>query len=483
MESILNKLVLRDVLLLIIAILAMKVTAGIFILVIVLSGCVFAFQKKSGKLAFCFFSLFFLQNVNFAIIPMTVFTNLGCKTGFMLMSLCMLSGATKRGCFEKLPFGLLFLYLGCMVVSSAVGYFPMISYLKLFNYTFFLCSVCLIVKYIQVSAVDLLEARAALIAIAFMLVVGSLAVYPFPDIGYSMNVRVAMRYGIYMTGQEAMEKAGSLFNGLTWHSQALAPMAAISFVYVAMDMLFLEKKARIIHLSILLVAPIVMFMTRSRTAILTMVLGVLAFYFYAQQYVQIPQRLRRHMKMAVSFAIIICIIIGTILEIKDQTFTKWIRKTDNVDTDTRSLSEAVSNTRMGAWDENIDDFTTHPVFGIGFQVSRQLKSLYKEGAWVNIFSAPVEKGITPLVVFAEGGAIGGTIFLLFVLMYFLHCISRRNVCMFTLFVVIMTSNLSESTFFSPSGCGGYMFVFAFIGGVVLDACIKRARMPNTYMYI
>lgn len=471
-NSSIYKLVTRDVLLLVLFIIAMKLTYGVFIFAIILAGCSFALKGNGGRAVFCFVSLFLIQNINFALVPMTIFTSLGCKTGFMLMALSAYSKNTRHTRFEKLPFGALWAYLLILSISSMTGYFPLISYLKLFNFAFFMFATCMMVRCAQVNDESLLEARAAFLSVALIMVIGSLAMYFFPDVGYSMNIRYMQRHGFYVSGQQMLESKDSLFNGMTWHSQALAPMVAISFMYVAIDMFFIEQRIRLIHLGMLIASPIVMFMTRSRTAMLSVAVGMCVFIMYAQGKVNLPRRTKTHIKLIVATFVLVAIGIGTYLEIKDDVFLRWIRKTEDVETDTRTLTDAISSTRMGAVEENTEDFINNPILGVGFQVSRNLKDFYQEGTWVSIFTAPVEKGITPLVVFAEGGILGGLCFIVFVVLFYASCARRRNIALAILFSVILASNMGEATFFAPSGAGGYLWVFTFLGGLVADVSIK-----------
>lgn len=463
-----------DIVFLSVIILAMRVTAGFALIALILMGCLFAFSHKGGLAATCYLSIFLLQNINFAVIPQNIVVNVGCKVGYIVIALAMLvTGSGSRA--EKLPLGLLWLYLLWMSVVSAAGWFPIISYLKLANYAMFVAGSMILIKFIQHSGTDLLQIRAIFLAISFVMTIGSALTYPFPDICYSMDINKAARYGIYLTGEDLLNAPQqALFNGLTWHSQALAPMLAASFIWTMCDMFFIEKRITKMHGMILLCAPVLVYMTRSRTGLLTMLVSLMVFFLYACRKVVMPHKLRQHINIVAGFLLALSIGGAVALEIKDSTFTKWLRKNDDVQSDSRSLTDAVVSTRMFALESNLSDFYESPFLGTGFQVTRDFQYLYGNKEIASLISAPCEKGITPLVVLAEGGIVGGIIFYVFVVAFYAKCASKRWVVLVVMFTVILSSNLSESTFFSPSGAGGYMWIFAFIGGLICDLAIKES---------
>lgn len=463
-----------DIVFLSVMILAMRVTAGFALIALILLGCLFAFSHKGGLAATCYLSIFLLQNINYAVIPQNIIGNVGCKVGYIMIALAMfVTGSGNRS--EKLPLGLLWLYLFWMSIVSATGWFPIISYLKLANYAMFVAGSVILIRFIQHSGADLLQVRAIFLAISFVMTIGSALTYPFPDICYSMDINKAARYGIFLTGEQVLDRTQqALFNGLTWHSQVLAPILAASFIWTACDMFFIEKRITIIHAMILFCAPILIYMTRSRTGLLTLFVALIIFFFYACRKVVMPHKLRRHINIVAGFLLAVALGSAIVLEIQDSTLTKWVRKNEDIQGDTRTLTDAVVSTRMLAVESNLDDFLESPIMGTGFQVTRNFKYIYGGIEITSLISAPCEKGITPLVVLAEGGIVGGVIFYMFVLVFYAKCVSKRRVVLVVMFTVILISNLSESTFFSPSGAGGYMWIFAFIGGLICDLAIEES---------
>ena len=478
----LMKLVIKDIIYLVLAIGLLRLSRGVFVIAIIIAGVVFSLQKKGGSAVACFVSLFFLQNINFAIVPATALMNLGCKAGVGLIGISMLIANVPRQRL-RLPIGCLVVYMIWMCISSMQGYFPIISYLKIINYTLFLLAVCLSIRYMQLSEFDAFRVRAMFLAIASIMVIGSFMTLPFPDIAYSRQIDKAARYGIELTGEMILENEGiSLFNGLAWHSQALAPMVALTVLFVACDMLFIEKRFAMLHMAILAISPVLMFMTKSRTALSTAMIGGSVLIMYAVKNAMIPPNLKRKVRSITTLFVVLGSIGLIALQFYDQGLEKWVRKTEDVEIDQRTLGEAISATRMASIEMNIDDFMKSPVLGTGFQVMYFFPTEYQNIPVTSLLSAPCEKGETPLVVFAEGGFVGGIIFHVFVLCFYAYCMRRRCVCLITLFTAQMVSNLSESTFFSPTGAGGYIWVFTMIGGMTLDYIVTMVRDAYNQRY-
>ncbi|MBR0197635.1 MAG: O-antigen ligase family protein [Kiritimatiellae bacterium] len=462
------RLVAKDIAYLVLAIILLRLSKGAFVFLIVLASAAFSLHKKGGAAVACFVSLFFLQNVNFAIVPATVMMNIGCKIGIAIIGMSMVVANAPKSRY-RLPLGGLAGYMIWMSISSAQGYFPLISYLKILNYSLFLLAIGFSVRYMQLSRNDAMQIRAMFLAIAFIMVIGSIMTLPFPSIAYSRQLEKAASYGIEITGEMLLASDEmSLFNGLSWHSQALAPMVAITALFVGCDMLFIEKRFTLIHIAILAVSPVEMFMTRSRTALSTAMIGGLVLVFYAVKNAAIPLSLKKNVRSLTTIFIVLGLIGLVVLQLHDQGLDKWLRKTEDVQTDDRTLGEAITSTRMASIEMNIDDFKRSPVLGTGFQVMFFFPYLYQHVPFTSLLSAPCEKGETPLVVFAEGGVVGGTLFYIFVIAFYAYCVRRKLVCLLTLFTAQMVSNFSESTFFSPTGAGGYLWIFTMLGGMTLD---------------
>ena len=161
------------------------------------------------------------------------------------------------------------------------------------------------------------------------------------------------------------------------------------------------------------------------------------------------------------------VILGIIAQVRTQAISKWIRKTEDVHGDRRSLSEAFTGSRMEKIAYNLNDFKLNPLLGKGFQVVRGLDRAYraKEVTW---YSASVEKGVTPYVILGETGLLGSGVFLIFLFAFYSTCLRRRYLALMTLFTCMLVANLADSTFFSPGQLGGFLWIVSCVGGFGLD---------------
>ena len=162
---------------------------------------------------------------------------------------------------------------------------------------------------------------------------------------------------------------------------------------------------------------------------------------------------------------------GVKFEIEHKSMSKLIRKTDDIAYDSRSLTRAATESRHGTIEECMKDFRMNPMFGMGFQMSETHRFLQKEGK-LSYFSAPIEKGLLPLMILGETGIVGAMVFLYFLCAFFSECKKRGYVVTATMMLVFLATNMAEATFFSPGGAGG-VFWFTTVGaGFVVDMAIR-----------
>ena len=78
------------------------------------------------------------------------------------------------------------------------------------------------------------------------------------------------------------------------------------------------------------------------------------------------------------------------------------------------------------------------------------------------------KGVTPYVVLGETGVIGASVFIVFLFVFYSTCLKRRYLSTLTMFTCMFAANLADSTFFSPGGIGGYLWIMSCVGGFGID---------------
>lgn len=456
-----------------------KFSMSLPLLALIPIGCLMIFRRKIGA-AFGIYLVISLSNfMNPLLMPKIGLVGNGVRMGFFLMSILLTCSGAGRSSRRGLPFGVMIFYLIVAAISSINGWAPSVSYLKLLFFTVFLFSIWFGARNFLGRPQEISIFRAWLLGVALFIVFGSLATLPFPSICYYTGLKHVANYGadydvelaneIYRSITE--DKSGlALFSGVMNHSQALAPTLASIAAWTLCDMLFIERKFNVPHLAVVLLSVPMLYMTRSRLALLLiLVTGTLVF-FYLLQAIRIPERIRSKATGAMIIGIFTFIGLAVYLEIKNETMTRWLRKTENVGGDTRSMREAVTETRQGAWEMMRDDFRRNPALGMGFQVTALTREMVKYSRGI-IFSAPIEKGLLPAVIIGETGVVGAVVFTVFLVSFYGMCSVRRLRTTVTLFTVLVATNFGEATFFSPGNTGGFVWIVCLLGGYVIDLSV------------
>ena len=186
----------------------------------------------------------------------------------------------------------------------------------------------------------------------------------------------------------------------------------------------------------------------------------------------------RLMQLLILSAILL-LAIAVIGQIRNQTISKWLRKTDDVRGDTRTLKEAFTGSRQGLVEYNLSDFKLNPLFGKGFQVMRGMEQAYR-AKLITWYSASVEKGVTPYVILGETGLVGASVFLIFLCSFYGTCLKRRYLATLTIFTCVMVANLADSSLFSPGGGGGFGWIISCIGGFGIDLMSLRHAQAQAF---
>ena len=434
-----------------------------------------AFQKRGGHVFVIILLLSFMVMLGpYVLIRDENFSKMARIT--ILFSTCALlisNGNLKSN--EKIPIQTIVFFLAAAFISSMNGWVPLLGYLKILNFAVFIFAVFIITKDINSRPSDIFLIRATVIALSLILVYGSLAVLPFPGVAYYTSLRgVVASEGLAYAGDyytSAEYEGMSLFTGITVHSQFLGPILACLFGILTCDMLFVEKRLHPLHLAILAPMPIMLYMTRARIGVLAFVVFIFVAVFVAIPLARLDNDSRRRLKNLMFLMTVIMIAIGVKFEIEHKSMSKLIRKTDDIAYDSRSLTRAATESRHGTIEECMKDFRMNPMFGMGFQMSETHRFLQKEGK-LSYFSAPIEKGLLPLMILGETGIVGAMVFLYFLCAFFSECKKRGYVVTATMMLVFLATNMAEATFFSPGGAGG-VFWFTTVGaGFVVDMAIR-----------
>ena len=199
---------------------------------------------------------------------------------------------------------------------------------------------------------------------------------------------------------------------------------------------------------------------------------------------RLPMSVKRHMAVIIVSLAVLMLGLGAYFQFKNQAMSRWLRKTENVASDTRSLSEAFTDSRKLLIEMNLHDFYLNPLLGKGFQVVNGIREAYESGQ-VTWFSASIEKGVTPYVILGETGVLGGVAFLLFLWHFYSICFRSGYMSLMTNFTCFLVANLADSTFFSPSGLGGFLWMVTCIGAFSTDCLAKKLhsmRMEDGFCF-
>ena len=239
-------------------------------------------------------------------------------------------------------------------------------------------------------------------------------------------------------------------------------------------MLLLERRFRWLHLSIIIFALPLIYLTRSRLGLISVVAALYMGAFYAARKIQLPERLRAHLRQGVMAGGGLLVVVVIISQLTTGAMSRWIRKTDKAEDDSRSLGEAFTSSRMGLIDQSLYEFRRNPLFGSGFQVAEYTRDLVAANKGF-ILSAPIEKGIAPVMVLGETGIFGEMCFIIFIVSFCGTCIRRKYVVTFSLFTVMLVTNMGEATIFSPGGNGGILWMISVVGGFTIDTYLLYRR--------
>ena len=474
-----GKLTFRMVAFLVFAIALCRVTRGAIMPVFTLIGVYLALANNLGWALVFFVMMPFFVILNPGILgARSSLFGISVRFGPLLIGLILaMRGASRQG-RHKLPLIGIVPFIMAAIVSSADGWAPSVSLIKLANFCVFLFGIWFGTQNLQERPKDVLILRSFFLAMAFLLVFGSIPTMAIPSIGYATSLNWYMGEGIETVNEVLkemqLESRVTLFCGLTSHSQTLAPLLSLIVGWVLCDMLLLERRFRWLHLCIIVFALPLIYMTRSRLGLISVVAALYMGAFYAARRVQLPERLRAHLRQGVMVGGGLLLAVVIISQLTTGAMSRWMRKTEGTVDDQRSLGEALTASRMGLIEESLYEFRRNPLFGSGFQVAEYTRDLVAVSKGF-ILSAPIEKGIAPVMVLGETGIFGEGCFIIFLVTFCGTCVRRKYIVTLSLFIVMLVTNMGEATIFSPGGTGGILWMVSAVGGFTLDTYLLYRR--------
>ena len=117
-------------------------------------------------------------------------------------------------------------------------------------------------------------------------------------------------------------------------------------------------------------------------------------------------------------------------------------------------------------------FRSHPITGIGFQVSYSEEFRQK----ATLLSAPVEKGFLPTAVLEETGILGTSFFVIFLVSFLGYLIGQRNIPATTVFLAVLFTNLGEVQLFALGGPGQLGWILTGAAMILGDHCFDSVNV-------
>lgn len=388
---------------------------------------------------------------------------------FIFMGFCMLIQIFGRRQSPAVsPLMGMMVYCAYMAVVSLWGWNPVISTFKLFLFSIIYLAYYGVANLAgQNPRFDPRKVRSIVLAIMSFLFFGSLLLIPFPAISQ-------------LTGEEYLDalKSGSgvtsLFKGMTMHSQTLGPVVASMFAFLFADLVINVRKMNGLYLAHLLACPLLIYKSSSRTGMATMVMCVLITGWFLMRMKGVGARWRGKVKSILGVTAAVVVMAVAALPGLRQSIVRFALKYQREAATSDFSVESAMATRQFLIDAQMDSFRQSPLFGNGFQVSRSMINL-KMKSWKDLISAPIEKGVWITAVLEEGGAVGLTILVVFLLVAGFTMLHRGAYTGLSVLMALTISNMAEFTMFSMSAMGGLFWAMVFVGAAMDSVRIRQDR--------
>lgn len=396
----------------------------------------------------------FLMPKNF-VFAITVRGTLGLLAVFMTLQ----NAGQKTSRFVTPLLGILF-YLIWECVSSAQGWSPMVSYLKLLLFGgIYFAFYSVANKAATSKGINASEMRAIVLSVAVFIIGGSTVLLFFPRIGM-------MNASDFADPTQA-SFALSLFKGMTMHSQSLGPIVAGLATLLFADLIFSIRKWDPVYLALLVLSPFLIYKTSSRTAMGAFIGGIGTATWLFMRARGVGQRWKGKILSLMTVIAILFACAVLVLPSTRQKAMAFLYKTQEVAANEEVNFEEMIITRQGLVDKAMYNFHKKPIIGNGFQVSEDMLAQNRETIAAYL-SAPIEKGVWVSAVLEEGGVVGFALFAGFLVVAFVLFTRRRAYISASMLILLALTNMGEFTFFSMSYTGGILWLLVFCA-VALDA--------------
>lgn len=367
------------------------------------------------------------------------------------------------------PFMGILPYIAWECVSSAQGYQPVVSYLKLFLFFSVFLSMYGVANVVNRSTrTNAVLLRSAILALVIIIVVGSVLIIPVPSLSLMVDKGIIDKM---LAGDIT-----SLFQGMTSHSQVMGPMAGIMATFVFADLAFSIKKWDKLYLLLLLCCPVLIHKSSSRTGMGSLIGGIGMVVLLVFRAKGLGSNWRGKLIMTMIMGVIAGAVAIAALPSVRRGIAAFTLKWDKSGEKTVTVDEVMS-TRQAAIDVSMSNFHKKPWIGNGFQVSEDMEGQERQGL-ASYLSAPIEKGVWVCAVLEEGGVPGMILFCAWLVVLFYQLISRHAYIGASVFTSFLVANLGEFSMFSMTYIGGFYWTLTFAA-----VCLDVQRMKATNMQV
>lgn len=347
----------------------------------------------------------------------------------------------------------------CSVLS---GYYVQIALLKLFNFFTVVAATLVATEAIRQRRIDMTP--------WFVSLFGTIVVFGLMSIAFGQSTNFVR----YRGASEMLAATNSLFNGAFLHPNSHTSLVAPAFVFLMAVTVFSTYRNRWICGVMAGVLAVFMVYSQARTAIVAAFAGLVVIFLYAgpSRFLR-GRRLKYNVGRGTMLGLAIIAVVG--LAVADnlsggsiqRSIISFTNKSENVETlDTEDMIRS----REGMINRSWANFQESPVFGIGFQVSKD--EYFRRNA--TLFTAPAEKGFLYSALLEEGGVLGTTAFAVFVLLFFGMLLRTRNIPGLAVAVTSFLATTFEVGLFAMGGSG--TFFWTMIGAAIMlgDHCWENS---------
>ena len=232
-------------------------------------------RRRSESVFFWMFFLLTSVCINSFFLPKGMVYSIAQRGSLVLLGLSGLIGLVgQRKTAITTAFCGIYMYVLYMIIPSASGWYPYVSYLKLILFTLVFNALVFSTNSLLVAQqLDVRRLRSVYLAFACVFILGSILVLPFPAISQLSGEE-------YLNALESGAGVVSLFKGMTVQSQALGPIVVVFAGALLSDLLFGIRKVNWLYILLLVQCPYLIYQTSSRTAMFSLVLIVCVNIFF-----------------------------------------------------------------------------------------------------------------------------------------------------------------------------------------------------------